>query len=300
MDCDVKNSICQDINLDINGLNYAIKRWGNEDGIPVLAIHGWLDNANTFDKLAPLFPQLDICAIDLAGHGYTDHRHGWGQYSFYEYVYDVLEIAQALGWKQFNIMGHSMGAHIGLIAAGMEPEKVDKLFLIEGYGTPSRILPETVPKMARTAYRKTVGLRDRQAPRYSSFDDMVKARTSGFFQLSEEPAKILCQRSVKREADFFTWRYDPKLKYMSPSIPSQEDFCAFIKNVRADSSLIIADSGIPIEEGLLTERIACHENLTVKNMAGGHHLHLEEQYLEVAQALADLFQTQLHLNTATP
>ena len=32
----------------------AAKVWGSPDGIPVLGLHGWMDNAATFDGIAPL------------------------------------------------------------------------------------------------------------------------------------------------------------------------------------------------------------------------------------------------------
>ncbi|MBV1884853.1 MAG: alpha/beta hydrolase [Gammaproteobacteria bacterium] len=295
MDCEVSSTLCREFSLDINGLSYAVKQWGKEDGEPVIALHGWLDNANTFDKIAPLFPDLKIYAVDLAGHGYSGHRPGWGQYHFYEYVYDVLEIADQLGLERFSLMGHSMGAHIALITAGMEPEKVNKLFMIEGFGTPSEIAPDAVPDMAQVAYRKAVSLRTGKAPQYASFDAMVKARTSGFFQLSDEAARTLCQRMIHREGDHYRWRFDPKLKYMSPTILSHEQFCAFAKKVTAPSHLIIADKGVPIMAHLLEERIAVHPNLVVKDLVGGHHLHLEEQYQEVAQLLGDFMQTTVNL-----
>lgn len=41
------------------------KIWGPPDGHPVLALHGWLDNAGTFDTLIPLLPpNLRIVAVD--------------------------------------------------------------------------------------------------------------------------------------------------------------------------------------------------------------------------------------------
>lgn len=49
------------------------KVWGPPDGLPVFALHGWLDNAGSFDTLIPLLPKnLRIVAVDTAGHGLSD------------------------------------------------------------------------------------------------------------------------------------------------------------------------------------------------------------------------------------
>jgi pimeloyl-ACP methyl ester carboxylesterase len=51
------------------GLHLAARVHGPDDGAPMLAMHGWLDNAATFDGLAPLLPGRRIVALDFAGTG---------------------------------------------------------------------------------------------------------------------------------------------------------------------------------------------------------------------------------------
>ena len=60
--------------ISIPGFTIAAREWGAADGIPVLAVHGWLDNASSFQFLAPLLPQAHIVAVDLPGCGLSSHR----------------------------------------------------------------------------------------------------------------------------------------------------------------------------------------------------------------------------------
>jgi len=59
----------KELTFDVLGLQLHAKQWGDPAGIPTVGRHGWLDNANTFDRLAPLIPELNLVALDFAGHG---------------------------------------------------------------------------------------------------------------------------------------------------------------------------------------------------------------------------------------
>ena len=53
----------------VNGLKIAGLAWGQPDRTPLLALHGWLDNAASFAILAPMLDQYYVVALDLTGHG---------------------------------------------------------------------------------------------------------------------------------------------------------------------------------------------------------------------------------------
>ena len=57
-----------------NHLSIIGKEWGDATGEPWIAMHGWLDNCGSFDRLLPYFPknQRVIC-IDIPGHGLSSH-----------------------------------------------------------------------------------------------------------------------------------------------------------------------------------------------------------------------------------
>jgi pimeloyl-ACP methyl ester carboxylesterase len=74
----------------------------------VLGLHGWLDNVATFAPLLPLLADLQIFAIDLPGHGLSEHRPSGVRYHLLDYVPAALESADALKLGEFILMGHCM------------------------------------------------------------------------------------------------------------------------------------------------------------------------------------------------
>lgn len=55
----------EELELQTPWLRLAARAWGPSGGLPVLAVHGWLDNAASFDVLAPLLPGMRLVAVDL-------------------------------------------------------------------------------------------------------------------------------------------------------------------------------------------------------------------------------------------
>lgn len=77
----------KEISFKVPWGNIAAKEWGPDDGKLFLGLHGWLDNANTFDRLVPLLPaDIKFIAIDLPGHGRSSHRWPGMPYIFFEFV----------------------------------------------------------------------------------------------------------------------------------------------------------------------------------------------------------------------
>lgn len=51
------SGLLSELKLTVPWGHIAAKAWGSLQGPPVLCLHGWLDNANSFDRLIPLLPQ---------------------------------------------------------------------------------------------------------------------------------------------------------------------------------------------------------------------------------------------------
>ena len=126
-----------------DGLTLAARAWGTlrPTSSVVLALHGWLDNASSFDLIAPLLLGLPsepyVVALDFAGHGRSDWRGrgmaGFG-YHFVDFVADTKHFVDRLGLAagaELTVLGHSMGGNVGLVLAGTFPELVSRLILVD-------------------------------------------------------------------------------------------------------------------------------------------------------------------------
>lgn len=186
--------------LDQSQIEFAGKLWGKENGEPWLLLHGWLDNASSFDVLVPLLcekmPNAQFLCYDFAGHGHSNHRYN-GVYHFIDYVADAYTIVEAMGWKSFNIIGHSLGQGIASILAGSIPDRVKNLVLIEGIG-PHTDLPEDVPKgFERSLNKLNAPQKDKKI--YTSRKEATDRRVQGnaVGPLAESAATILVARGTK-------------------------------------------------------------------------------------------------------
>ncbi|NIR25586.1 MAG: alpha/beta hydrolase, partial [Gammaproteobacteria bacterium] len=63
----------REVTLQAGPLRLAARVWGEEGARPVLALHGWLDNAASFDALGELLEGVQLVALELAGHGHSQH-----------------------------------------------------------------------------------------------------------------------------------------------------------------------------------------------------------------------------------
>ena len=111
-------------------VNVAIWEGG---GKPILCIHGITANCRCWDTLAEvLAPEFQVIAMDLRGRGQSD-KPSQG-YSLEYHLKDINCLLDDLGLDRAVIMGHSLGAFIGLAFAAEYPDRTDQLILVDGAG----------------------------------------------------------------------------------------------------------------------------------------------------------------------
>jgi len=178
----------EEVRLRLPHLEVAAHLYGPEDGRPVIALHGWLDNAASFSRLAPLLNGVRIVALDLPGHGLSDHRPAGAGYNIWDYAYDILQTAEQFGWQRFSLLGHSLGGIVSVLLAGAMPERIERLALIDGV-IPYTGEAESAPRKLGEALRALLAVERKRKPVYASFDQAVAARMKGVGAVSREAAE---------------------------------------------------------------------------------------------------------------
>lgn len=195
----MSNGSCTELRLPLRHLTLAARAWGNPADPPMLAVHGWLDNAGSFDRFAPLMEGHYMVAIDLAGHGRSDHRPPASWYPYVDYLDDIAEVIAWFGWSSVDLLGHSLGATLVSTYAAICPQQVRRLLLIEGLGPLTQSAEKTLEQLRRShsarASFKSDGLRV-----FANIDEAIAARCrSG--HLSESAARCIVERGVKAVDD---------------------------------------------------------------------------------------------------
>ena len=110
------------------------RQWGHSDGHPWICGHGFLDNCGSLEPLVKLLIQSGnhrfIC-YDLPGHGFSSHYPKGFTYQSVEGLAWINYIADHFQLEKFSLMAHSYGGHISALYAGIFPERVESLILID-------------------------------------------------------------------------------------------------------------------------------------------------------------------------
>lgn len=260
--------------IDIPTGRIAALRGGPADGVPVLALHGWLDNAASFVPLAAHLHGIDLVAIDLPGHGRSAHLPTGMPYTMEVAVHQVLDVADALGWDRFAVLAHSMGAGIASLLACACPQRVQRMVCIEALGG----LPEVPERTADRLQRSVAGfraLRHKSLRVFDRVDTAIAARMRAN-DLSEPVARLLVERGLRPVDGGFVWSSDPRLTVDTFIRPTDAQLEDAIASIRCPVRAVFADPAQPYAPEPMRQRYAAQlRQGSVHRFDAGHHLHMD-------------------------
>jgi pimeloyl-ACP methyl ester carboxylesterase len=118
--------------------------WGRGERTFVL-VHGFTGSRTDFEGVAPILAQTRrVIAPDLRGHGGTTNVGRPEAYSFEALAQDLTRFLDALEIPSCDLLGHSMGGVVAMLAALAVPERVASLVLMDTSATSFQGTPPEV------------------------------------------------------------------------------------------------------------------------------------------------------------
>ena len=160
-----------------------ISSWGSKKNPLCLFLHGWMDNSASFESVISKLKKNWFCiAPDLRGFGKSKSKqvHFW----FPEYLYDLDNVVKSYNKKKINLIGHSMGANIAGLYAGINPNIINKLILIEGFGMPDRSKEDACTHYKKWLTQMNNGIQIRDFKNMESVKQNILKRAPNISQIN--------------------------------------------------------------------------------------------------------------------
>ncbi|KAJ8263966.1 hypothetical protein GJAV_G00143600 [Gymnothorax javanicus] len=252
------------------------KVWGPDHGRPVLCLHGWSDNCGSFDTLIPQLPKE------------------WSR------------VVQALQWKRFSIIGHSMGGNVAAMFCAAYPEMVESFVLLDSLGF-FPLEAEKMPGILRKGidemieFEKSNGVRKEKVYTYEKAVERLMAANPS---LSEKSARILLERGSSEVEGGVMFNRDYRINLTNIVRISLEQSLELQSRIQARIMLLLSDNGLyqQYRELLMTNKILksfTDRGARVVNVAGDHHVHLNRPEV-VAKIISDFLQEEALAHSSGP
>ena len=216
------------VDVDRSTINYL--QWGDPEDPGLLFIHGGAAHAHWWSHVAPAFlGRYSAVAIDLSGHGDSDHRD---EYSIDGWCDELVAVIDAAELRQAPVLiGHSMGGFVAAAAAARHPERVGGAIVVDS----------AIRKMDPEV---EAALRGTQFKRQRIYDDPEIAIAKFRVVPDQEIllpyiAEHIARRSLKQVPEGWTWKFDRAI-----FSPIRREAAEFLAEIRCRVAILRSENGM--------------------------------------------------------
>lgn len=276
--------------INVRGLSYCVRHWGSPDAPAVFFLHGWMDSSPTFQFVVDALQQSwHVIAPDWRGYGASQwlERPYW----FHDYYADLDCLLDHYSKnKPARIVGHSMGANIASMYAGVRPERVAQLVMLDFMG----MKPEADNDASTTMTNWINAIREQ--PKLRSYKDhaaLARRLMTANPRLDEKKAAFLSRVVSRPRPDGkIEMACDPWHKIPSPIPYRIEDSKAIWRKIEAPVLMVVADLGyvndrLGNDPDEFRSRIESFANVRLRTITDAGHNVQHDQPEQVAAALEE-------------
>lgn len=263
----------QNTTINIPGFSLAVKLWHKKNLKPVLCLHGKMDNAGSFDLLAPFLTSFQLAAVDYPGVGYSSHYQDGVIPHWKNDAFLLLHLLDELKWSEFDIIAHSLGHLLAAFLAIIRPEQVKKIVFLDILGPTVNFIEQSTHFLQRDVH--TFLTQNKHTPTVFSDKESAIHDRMKIGNISYQAAHALVNRGMVQSEEGWVWNFDRRLRCLSATVPHEDELRAMFKAIAVPVCLIRAKQGVPYPTDVYAERAAAIKNLTIYEVEGGHHVHMD-------------------------
>lgn len=238
----------------------------------LLFLHGYLDNAASFSELLPTFDDWQCIALDMAGHGHSEHRSSGAHYHLADYAYDLHQIIVTLKLKQVILVGHSLGAIVCSLYASTQASALSGFIAIESCGPLSA--PEETTSEQLTHCFESRSKADSPIKHPKNMESIVKARCL-ISDLNAAQASTILSRNIQiDENGVLTWLTDKRLRTASPFRMTESQAENILSKIICPRVVLLGNQGFEKVKANIEQRKSAFIKVPILTFEGGHHVHM--------------------------
>ncbi|KAJ8725597.1 hypothetical protein PYW08_003780 [Mythimna loreyi] len=279
----------KEIQIPVKFGHIAGKLWGSGDQQPILALHGWQDNAGTWDPLIPMIiKDRPILALDFPGHGFSSWIPPGMLYYHWELPRIILYLKEYFKMEKVALLSHSMGAIASMRFATIFPDDVEFYIAIDSLIYDDYDLNDVINRISVTMRKGIIAQTrlDKEPPLYT-LEDMIKIWHAGTRKsVALESVPHLLKRGAKQSKTDPTKYYfsrDSRLKYSLFNAEDKKFVEALVRRLKCPTLYVKAidspysSDAYSIEMREILEQT--NENYEFHFVRGTHHVHLNNPEL---------------------
>lgn len=278
---------------DVNcqGFRHRILEWDGGGRCTLLCLHGFLDFAWSWHAVAPHLAAagLHVVAPDLRGHGDTDRVGPGGYYHFMDHVRDAADVADMVARDRLVVCGHSLGAMIASYYAGSFPERVERLALLDGFGSRDEPI-ELGPRRAADWIHAARNAHGRAAVGYPTLEAAAAQLRELDPRCPPALALFLAEKGTTAGPHGRVFKHDPLLLVRSPEPFQLAEARVFWGAIRSPTLLVdAAESEYTRRLPDLEARLRAFPGARRVTVRDAGHMLLRHQPAAVARLLVEFF-----------
>ncbi|KAI9587076.1 probable serine hydrolase [Glossina fuscipes] len=277
----------EEIQIPMPWGHLAGKWYGCKNRKPLVGLHGWQDNAGTFDTLAPyLPPDLPFLAIDIPGHGLSSWLPEGTLYHSIDLLVLIRLLMEEYKWDKISLLGHSLSSQNAFVFAGLFPNKIDLMIGLDcltPFTSPAaKIIHETVERFEHSL-KIAKYLRDKSEPPVYEWDQLVQRFHEGVRNsINLDACKFILERNTKRsqrDSNKYYFSRDNRIKnWIFLSFP-ESIYVELAKRIKCPYLFIKSSQSAYWDKKLHKEVLDVlkqEPTFQYSEVDGTHHAHLNE------------------------